>query len=203
MSFGALLLVGLAMSADAFAAAISKGALLRAPGLLTALRIGLIFAVIETVTPLVGWFIGRTALSFISAWDHWVAFTLLGALGLNMLRQAIWCCDDNEKGRSDKAAGSHADDHDEREKQMDISLLLLAFATSVDAMAMGVSLSMLSVSIVAAASVIGSCTLVMATLGVLLGKLLGRCGGRLIEALGGLLLIGMGGSILLQHLSAV
>lgn len=195
MSFVALLLLGLAMSTDAFAAAVGKGATLRSPNILQALKIGLIFALVETLTPLVGWFIGRTALSFVSAWDHWVAFALLVLLGLNMLRQAFWCCDDDAV-QGDAGKTPCAD-------KLDVSLVLLAFATSIDAMAMGVSLSMLSVSIVKAAVVIGSCTLIMATGGVLLGKLLGQCGGRLVEMLGGLLLIGMGVHILMQHLSVL
>ncbi|WP_414501096.1 manganese efflux pump MntP family protein [Zymobacter sp. IVIA_12111.31 C1] len=192
MSFVALLLVGLAMSADAFAAAIGRGVALRSPSFLQAFKIGLVFASVEVITPLIGWMIGRTALPYISAWDHWVAFLLLLGLGVNMVRQAVFCRNEDEDGADAPAAGKSG--------RFDISLILLAFATSIDALAMGVSLSLLSVSIVEAAVVIGCCTLAMATIGVLLGNFLGRCGGRLVEVLGGILLIGMGFHILITHL---
>lgn len=190
MSFTALLLIGLAMSADAFAAAVGKGVAIRTPSFKQALKIGLVFASVEVITPLIGWVVGRTALPYISAWDHWLAFLLLLGLGVNMVRQACFCRDEKECGEDEKAASNY---------RFDISLLLLAFATSLDALAMGVSLSFLSVSIVEAAIVIGSCTLLMATTGVLLGKLLGRCGGRFVEILGGLLLIGIGIHTVMTH----
>lgn len=192
MSFTALLLIGLAMSADAFAAAVGKGVAIRNPSFQQAIKIGLVFASVEVITPLVGWMIGRTALPYISAWDHWIAFLLLLGLGVNMVRQACFCRGDEEE---------HIEDIEEPSRhRFDISLLLLAFATSLDALAMGVSLSFLSVSIIEAAIVIGSCTLLMSTTGVLLGKLLGRCGGRFVEVLGGLLLIGIGIHIVITHM---
>lgn len=194
MSLIALLFIGLAMSADAFAAAIGKGVAIRSPGILQAFKIGLVFASVEVITPLVGWLIGRTALPYISAWDHWVAFLLLLGLGVNMIRQACFHQGANSDDGCDMALTENS------AARFDMSLVLLAFATSIDALAMGVSLSLLSVSIVEAASVIGSCTLVMATTGVLVGNWLGRCGGRFVEVLGGLLLIGMGIHILLSHM---
>lgn len=193
MSFTALLLIGLAMSADAFAAAIGKGVVLRVPSVLQAIKIGAVFASVEVITPLIGWAIGRTALPYISAWDHWIAFLLLLGLGVNMVRQAWHCHDEQDEDIPTAACNTS-------EAKFDISLVLLAIATSIDALAMGVSLSLLSVSIIEAAVVIGSCTLVMSTIGVLLGKILGRCGGRLVEVLGGILLIGMGINILLSHI---
>ena len=48
----ALLLLAFAMSTDAFAAAIGRGASLKNPRLVEAFRIGLIFGSIEAVTPL-------------------------------------------------------------------------------------------------------------------------------------------------------
>ena len=55
MTFTALLFLALAMSTDAFAAAIAKGAALRKPTFPQALRIGLLFGCIETITPVIGW----------------------------------------------------------------------------------------------------------------------------------------------------
>lgn len=51
MSPISLLFLALAMSTDAFAAAIGKGASLHKPRFAEALRTGLIFGVIESITP--------------------------------------------------------------------------------------------------------------------------------------------------------
>ncbi|GLX14814.1 hypothetical protein Pstr01_30530 [Pseudomonas straminea] len=85
MSFLSLVLLAFAMSTDAFAAAVGKGASLHKPRFLDALRTGLIFGVIEAITPVIGWFIGQAAASFAEEWDHWIAFTLLLLLGVHMI----------------------------------------------------------------------------------------------------------------------
>lgn len=85
LNFAATVLLSLAMSTDAFAAAVGKGAALDKPPLREALRTGLIFGVIEGITPVIGWIIGLVAAPYVSALDHWIAFVLLGLLGLRMI----------------------------------------------------------------------------------------------------------------------
>jgi putative Mn2+ efflux pump MntP len=183
-------LLALAMSADAFAAAIGKGLALHKPGWSEALRTGAIFGVIEAITPVVGWLLGVAAGRFVSEWDHWIAFVLLGVLGLRMIRNGLRPADEQV-----------VDDKPTRH-----SFWLLAvtgFATSIDAMAVGVSLAFLDVDIVPVAAAIGLSTLVMVTAGVLLGRVLGVIAGRRAEILGGIVLIGIGVAILHEHLSAL
>lgn len=55
MNTYAILILAFGMSMDAFAAAIGKGASLHRPPLKEALRTGLIFGVIEGITPIIGW----------------------------------------------------------------------------------------------------------------------------------------------------
>ena len=177
------------MSTDAFAAAIGKGLALRKPGWPEALRTGAIFGVIEAITPVVGWLLGVAAGRFVSEWDHWIAFTLLGVLGLRMIRNGL----------------VPAPEEAVEDKPTRHSFWLLAvtgFATSIDAMAVGVSLAFLDVDIVPVAAAIGCATLVMVTAGVLLGRVLGLVAGRRAEILGGVVLIGIGVAILHEHLSA-
>ena len=85
----ALLLLAFAMSTDAFAAAIGKGASLKTPRLTEAFKVGLIFGLIEATTPLIGWLIGKSASGYIEAWDHWIAFALLVILGLHMIYESV------------------------------------------------------------------------------------------------------------------
>ena len=54
-----------------------KGATLHKPKFSEALRTGLIFGAIETLTPLIGWGLGMLASQFVLEWNHWIAFVLL------------------------------------------------------------------------------------------------------------------------------
>src|SRR3546814_931488 len=159
-------LLALAMSADAFAAAISKGAALNKPRLREALRTGLIFGAIEAATPVIGWGAGKAAAQYVAAWDHWIAFALLGVLGCKMIYE----------GFQDEQAA------DAKPIQHSFWLLAItAFATSIDAMAVGVGLAFLNENIISTAAAIGFATLVMVTLGVMLGRILGMFAGKRSE----------------------
>lgn len=183
-----MLLIGFAMSTDAFAAAIGKGAAMRRPVFRDALRAGLIFGVIEALTPVIGWAIGRVALDHVRAYDHWIAFGLLGALGLHMIINGLRPEDEGEDGTR---PGSFW------------QLALTGFATSIDAMAVGIGLAFLDVNIGVMAAIIGLCTLTMVTAGIMLGRMLGSLIGKRAETIGGVILILIGSTILYEHLSGV
>lgn len=185
-----LLLLGLAMSADAFAAAIAKGAGMSRPRWSQALRIGLIFGVVEALTPVIGWALGSAASRYIEAWDHWIAFVLLGALGIYMLY------------KSTVAQGS-GNEHEPAHHHGVVAIALAGLATSIDAMAVGVGLAFVDVNIALVAAVIGVCTFTMVTVGVMAGRALGELIGRRAEAAGGAILILVGAAILVEHLSPV
>ena len=189
MSPLAVFFLALAMSTDAFAAAVGKGTALQKPKWSEALRTGLIFGVIETLTPLIGWALGYAAADFVEGWDHWIAFTLLGALGLRMVWTAL------------KTPEAEAPEKPERHSFW--VLALTGLATSIDAMAVGVGLAFLNVGIVPIAASIGLATFVMVTLGVMVGRVLGKFVGRWAEALGGVVLVAIGVVILYEHLSVM
>lgn len=185
MNLASTILIALAMSTDAFAAAIGKGAALRNPRIKEALRTGLIFGVIEAATPVIGWGAGKVAAPYVSAWDHWIAFFLLAGLGLRMMQ-----------------AGLSAPER-EAEKPSSHSFWILAitgFATSIDAMVAGVGLAFIDANIMVTAVAIGLATFTMVTLGVMLGRLLGLTAGKYAELCGGIILIGIGSLILYEHL---
>ena len=54
MTPGAIAVLSLSMSTDAFAAAVGRGASHR-PSVPAAVKAGLVFGVIEAITPLIGW----------------------------------------------------------------------------------------------------------------------------------------------------
>ncbi len=185
MNIASTAFLAFAMSTDAFAAAIAKGASLQKPKLSEALRTGLIFGTIEALTPLAGWAIGHAASAYVAAWDHWIAFTLLVMLGLHMIYQGL------KPEQAELARPAHN------------SLLVLAataFATSIDAMAVGVGLAFINVNIWLTAAAIGLATFTMVTLGVMLGRMLGALIGKRAEIAGGIILIAIGSYILYEHL---
>ncbi|WP_296948019.1 manganese efflux pump MntP [uncultured Massilia sp.] len=188
MNFLATAALAFAMSTDAFAVAIGKGAALQRPHLKEALRTGLIFGTIEGITPLIGWALGQAAAPYLEAWDHWIAFALLGFLGLRMLREG-WM-------------GEDVEDEDKPQRHGFWLLALTGFATSIDAMAVGVGLAFMDADILGTAGAIGFCTFMMVTIGVMLGRALGRVVGKRAELAGGVVLIAIGSTILYQHLAA-
>lgn len=175
------------MSADAFAASISKGvSLSHKPRLKDALHIGAIFGIIETITPIIGWIAGLAASSFITSVDHWIAFTILALIGCKMLVESIYKpIEEGEDNTTDHRLGV---------------MIMTAVGTSIDAMAVGVTLAFLDVNIWITALAIGFATFLMATLGTLTGHYIGQKGGRIAEALGGIGLLFIGTSILFDHL---
>ncbi|KRG66608.1 hypothetical protein ABB27_13245 [Stenotrophomonas terrae] len=194
MSPLSIVLIGFAMSTDAFAAAVGKGAAMRKPRLLDALRAGLIFGVIEAITPIIGWLLGRAASQYVQAFDHWIAFGLLGVLGAHMIIAGLKPDDETE-------ADSATDEAGEQHKSF-WTLAATGFATSIDAMAIGVGLAFLDVHIGVVALVIGLCTMTMVTIGIMLGRALGALVGKRAEIIGGVILIVIGCAILYEHLHA-
>ena len=187
MNLATIALLSLAMSTDAFAAALGKGAALHRPQWREALRTGAIFGSIEAVTPIIGWLLGVGAARYVTAWDHWIAFILLGVLGLRMIHAGLG---DPEQQLVSKPT-----------RHAFWVLAATGFATSIDAMAVGVGLAFLDVNILPIAAAIGSTTFLMVTAGVMLGRVLGAVAGKRAEIGGGLLLIGIGTAILVEHLS--
>lgn len=177
--------LSLSMSADAFAASIGRGASQR-PTVAVALKGGLVFGVVEAITPLVGWALGLAAASYVAAVDHWIAFLLLGLVGGKM----VW-----------EGFQPEADDPERQARRASPwTLVATAVGTSIDAAAVGVSLAFLGSDIVTIALSIGFATFAMTTIGMLIGRAVGHRMGKIVEVLGGLALIALGTSILVEHL---
>jgi putative Mn2+ efflux pump MntP len=186
MSFISNSLLAFSMSTDAFAAAIGKGVAMKKPRLVEAMRIGAIFGIVETITPVLGWIVGLAASSFITAVDHWIAFGILGLVGGRMILESF----KKEEVRQDETHKLHV-------------LILTAIGTSIDAMAVGATLAFIDVNIWIAAGMIGLATFIMATIGIMTGHHMGLRAGKIAELLGGLCLIAIGTKILIEHLSGL
>lgn len=176
-----VLSVGLAM--DAFAVAVCKGLSVTKIKWENACIIGMYFGGFQALMPLIGYLLGISFQNQIVNIDHWIAFILLGAIGINMIKEAI--SKDSEK---QNASIKFKD------------MLILAIATSIDALAVGITFAFLEVNIWLAITLIGIITFVISILGVKIGNIFGDKYEKKAEFAGGLILILLGVKILLEHL---
>lgn len=185
MTPGAIAVLSLSMSTDAFAAAVGRGASHR-PDWRSAVKAGAVFGIIEAITPLIGWTLGLIAAGLVERIDHWIAFGLLGAVGAKMIWEA---CKPAEADEAPVPAKSGA-----------WALVATAVGTSIDAAAVGVGLAFIGVNIWVIALSIGLTTFVLTTIGMMIGRAVGARFGKAAEFVGGLALIALGTTILLEHL---
>ena len=180
-----LILTAVSLAMDASAVSLAKGmALPRKVLLKYALYLGFAFGFFQALMPCIGYFAGIQFVSLISHIDHWIAFLLLGWIGINMIKE----------GRETI----------EKETQIESisfkTIFTLAIATSIDALAAGISFALLNVSLFQAAFWIGVITFLLSFSCVILGKKLGSLFQRYAQYLGGGMLIILGFKILIEHL---
>lgn len=187
------------MAMDAFAVAVAKGASEQRPRLWQAVQGGLFFGVVEGMAPFIGYCLGKATESWVQTFDHWVAFGLLGVLGVRFIYEAV--CYDEKMDKQTNEQQAEQQDKQEQTSTSNITLMLItAIATSIDSVVVGVSLAFLDVNIVLACVLIGLATTIMATGGLYLGNRLGASFGRYAMGVGGVMLIGIGVFILGTHL---
>ena len=187
VGIGELLLLAVGLSMDAFAVSICKGLAMKKAGLKEGLTCGVWFGGFQAIMPLIGFFLGTLFAEAIQAVDHWVAFILLGFIGVNMLKEAFDkdcdCCEEHNADLSVK------------------TMFVMAVATSIDALAVGISLAMAgNVDIFTAVILIGLFTCGMSAVGVKIGNVFGSRFEKKAQLAGGLILILLGLKILLEHL---
>ncbi len=183
MDFLSLVLIAVGLAMDAFAVSICKGLAMKRPGPKAIIVVGLWFGFFQALMPLIGYYLGSSFYDYISDYDHWIAFILLAAIGLNMIREALSGEDDGV----DDSIGFR-------------TMLVLAVATSIDALAVGISLAMTGDDIVSSALLIGIVTFLISAVGVKIGSVFGDRFGQKAELVGGVILIIIGLRILLEHL---
>ncbi|HOT58114.1 MAG TPA: manganese efflux pump MntP family protein [Spirochaetia bacterium] len=185
------ILAGISLSMDAFAIAVSSSICMPHMPLKLALRTSFMFGFFQFLMPVIGFFLGISTIQFIEKFDHWVAFLLLGFIGIKMIIESFGikseqACSDDEKKKTDIADFK--------------TLLMLSIATSIDALAIGISYSIIYAPIWIAALLIGITTFIICVIGCEFGKRLGTKFEKSAVLVGGIVLIGIGTKILLEHL---
>lgn len=176
-----ILAVGLSM--DAFAVSVCKGLAMPKITVKKTLTVGLWFGGFQALMPALGYLLGVQFRDKITAVDHWIAFILLGLIGVNMIKEA--CSGDLE----------------EENESLDFrTMFLMAVATSIDALAVGITFAFLNVRLLAAVSFIGAITFTLSAVGVKIGNVFGTRYKSRAEFTGGVILILLGLKILMEHL---
>ena len=84
MSLWSIWLVGFGVSADAFAASLTRGLKMARFNYRHALLVALTFAGFQAAMPLLGWLLAANFTSILDPFDHWIAFALLAIIGGKM-----------------------------------------------------------------------------------------------------------------------
>ena len=180
-----VLLIGISLSMDAFAVAVTNGLTLRPFRWSHALWMGLYFGVFQCLMPLAGNVLGGTVSGHITAWGPYISFALLGFIGGKMIWESV---------------------HPETEAGMSVlshrKLLALALATSIDALAVGVTFAFSppAMGVLPACVLIGCTTFVIGAAGGILGSRIPGIHPARAGIVGGCVLIAIGIKILLEGL---
>ncbi len=168
------LALAVALGCDAFAVGLAVGTTHHRPR--QVFRLAFHFGLFQFLMPPAGWAAGQAVAGLARRWAPWLAFAVLAALGLNMVREGLSPAEDRPRSH-DPTRGW--------------SLVALSVATSIDALGAGFSLGLRGGSIWLAAGVIGVVAALMTLAAMRLGRRLGARFGRRMETAGGIILLAL------------
>ncbi len=181
-----ILLIGVGLSMDAFAVSVTNGLTIPNYRLRHAAVTAAYFGFFQGLMPLLGWLLGSTVSSLISAWGPYVSFFLLAFIGVKMAAEAL-----RGGGEAGEATLRHS------------RLVVMAVATSLDALAVGVSFAFMDVPLIASVLLIAAVTFVICLIGGILGSRVPGISTRAAGVIGGLVLCGIGVKLLLEGVGAL
>ena len=185
-----VVILAISLSMDAFAVALCKGLALKKLNIKSCLIVGAWFGAFQGLMPLIGYLLGSTFASKITAIDHWIAFVLLAIIGGNMIKESL----DKDCEKTDDSLGAK-------------TMLVMAIATSIDALAVGVSFAFTDFEpdwfVYIAFVLIGIITFTLSAIGVKVGNIFGTKYKSKAEFAGGAILIILGLKILLEGLGVI
>ncbi|MFP4369872.1 MAG: manganese efflux pump MntP family protein [Candidatus Kapaibacterium sp.] len=181
-----LVFLGIGLSIDSFTASLSTGICMPLGGQKRALYVAFVMSFFQGIMPFIGWMAGKGLEQHISAFDHWIAFVMLSAIGIKMIHDSF-----SKNYRDECACPSRP-----------AVLFSMAIATSIDALIVGIGLGLVGADIYSAVFFIGMMTFIFSYGGIWLGRRLGNRIKFRFEVIGGIILIGLGLKILIEHLNA-
>jgi putative Mn2+ efflux pump MntP len=184
MEFLTITLIAISLAMDAMAVSLGIGATGQITALRGKFRLAFHFGIFQSGMTALGYLAGATIVQFVSEFDHWIAFALLGYVGINLIRSGL-----AKDGKSF-----------EKDPSTNTTLVILSLATSIDAFAVGLSIAFLGVPVLLSVIMIGLVAMLLSIIGLYTGIRLGNTFGKRMEILGGLILIGIGIRVVITHL---
>jgi putative Mn2+ efflux pump MntP len=189
MSLFEIALIGVSLSMDTFAVALSLGLQSGHVRGRDAAKVCLAFGLAQTLMPLLGFLLGSSFVRIVAAWSSWIAFALLALVGAKMIWDSVAAWVGAAAPEVPLAGAVFALPR----------LALLALAESIDALAVGVTFAFSPVNIIEACLEIGLITALIAFTGLRVGRFLGERFKSIAEVAGGLVLILLGVKALLGY----
>ena len=143
MALSAIFLVALSLSMDCFAVALAGSVSMQRLSYKQVVRASFAFGFFQAGMLVLGWLVGQAVVDIIAGYAYWVAFVLLGLVGVRMIWESL-------------SSGSESRQHTDITKGF--ALLTLSIATSIDALAVGLGLALLESRILLAVIVVGLVT---------------------------------------------
>lgn len=183
MSLPEMLLIGVALSMDAFAVTVSDSLVYRSERLSKLIWLPVAFGVFQGAMPALGYVLSGLFAQIIETYAPIVTLVILGFIGANMLIEGI------RELKSDSAESAC----DLETKNLVPSVVFFqAIATAIDAFAVGVSLRAQAVNLAVCVVIIGITTFALSCVALRIGKRFGTLLGDRAQIVGGLVLIGIG-----------
>ena len=180
-----IILLGVALSADAFAVTISNTFVYASESKRRLVLMPVMFGLFQGLMPLLGYFVGGLAAEVIERYAGIITLVILGIVGGNMIcegAEALLHPGEDEAEHAGPVA----------KRLTMVTILAQAFATAIDAFAVGVSLRAQAVNIVVAASIIALTTFVLCLVALAMGRKLGEVLGDRAQVAGGIVLVLIG-----------
>lgn len=199
MGFVDVLILGIALSADAFAVTISNSFVYSHESWARKALMPIMFGLFQGLMPLLGYFVGGLAADLIERYAGIVTLVILGIIGGNMVREGVSALRAGKSGNegSGDAAPSSSDavpnSTSQDKPHLTFAMVLFqAVATAIDAFAVGVSLRAMGVPIVGSSIIIACTTAACCTIALFVGHKLGDLLGDRAEVVGGIVLVIIG-----------
>lgn len=182
MSLLEVVLLGLALSADAFSVTISNTFAYRDERASRLALMPTFFGAFQALMPVAGYYLGGIAAELIESHAGIVTLVILGIIGGNMVREGV----------ASIRACRNCEPPPAKGRLTLWTLFVQSIATAIDAFAVGVSLRAQAVDLAFSACTIGVTTVICCVVALVLGRKLGTLLGDRAEILGGCVLIGIG-----------
>lgn len=183
-----IIVLGVALSADAFAVTISNTFVYASESRSRLMLMPLMFGLFQGLMPVAGYLLGGLAAEVIETYEGVITLVILGLVGGNMIREGVCALRGagEQDGPEEPGAGPVA------RRLTLVTVLAQAIATAIDAFAVGVSLRAQAVSVVVAAPIIALTTFLCCVAALALGRKLGEVLGDRAQVAGGIVLVLIG-----------